>query len=260
MYEKICNIKKIEETYHQVRIKTKHRQKIINFELFYLINIMQIYFVLLDKSYKHSKYYVFLIKEPKYRIIMSENISDKIINHLLSNEILLPNIEPRLIEMNVATRKDKGVKKGIEYFKKYINKAKKKHEKLYVLKCDITKYFYNIDQGILIEKLKKIIPDKDILEMIKNILNSANTKETNEQIHNLILNEKKRLYQKNIPDINKKILELDQIPMYKKGKGIPIGNMTSQIFAIFYLNDLDHFIKEKLRIKYYIRYMDGATV
>ena len=59
---------------------------------------------------------------------------------------------------------------------------------------------------------------------------------------------------------NIKYDELDKIPLYDFNKGLPIGNMSSQIFAIFYLNDLDHFIKEKLRIKCYIRYMDGATV
>lgn len=56
------------------------------------------------------------------------------------------------------------------------------------------------------------------------------------------------------------ISELERIPFYEKGKGLPIGNLTSQILAIFYLNDLDHFIKEKLRIKYYIRYMDDGIL
>ena len=260
MYNQLCDIKRIEETYHQVRIKTRHRQKIIHFELFYLINIMQIYFVLESQKYQHSQYFVFLIKEPKYRIIMSENISDKIINHLISNEILLPKIEPRLIETNVATRKNKGVQKGIEYFKKYINIVKKKHDNIYILKCDISKYFYNIDQEILLQKLAKIIKDDKILSMIKNILESANKKETNNQIEKLILNEKKKLYHQKVANLKQKIQELEKIPTYKKGKGIPIGNMTSQIFAIFYLNDLDHFLKEKLKIKYYIRYMDDFVL
>ena len=57
-----------------------------------------------------------------------------------------------------------------------------------------------------------------------------------------------------------RIEEVNRIPLYEKGKGLPIGNMTSQILAIFYLNDLDHFIKEKLHIKYYIRYMDDGVL
>ena len=65
------------------------------------------------------------------------------------------------------------------------------------------------------------------------------------------LNEKEKL---------KRIDEIKRIPIYEKGKGLPIGNMTSQILAIFYLNNLDHFIKEKLHIKYYVRYMDDGVI
>lgn len=119
MYDRIVDISLLEKYYYQVRLSTKYRIKILNFEMFYMTNLIQIYEVLKRKQYKHSEYNVFLIKEPKYRIIMSEIISDKIVNHLLSNEILLPILEPKLIDMNVATRKNKGLKKGIEYVKIY---------------------------------------------------------------------------------------------------------------------------------------------
>ena len=56
------------------------------------------------------------------------------------------------------------------------------------------------------------------------------------------------------------IKEIKNIPNYKFGKGLPIGNMTSQFLAIFYLSDIDHYIKEVLRYKYYIRYMDDLVI
>mgnify|MGYP001863926761 CR=1 FL=1 len=255
-YESLCDLNKIELNYKEVKLKTHHREKIVRFELFYMANIYQIYKVLKERKYRHSSYHIFLIKIPKYRIVMSESISDKIVNHLISNEILLPLIEPKLIETNIATRKNKGIKFGINYVKKYINHLKLKYNNFYILKCDIKKYFYNVDHEILLEKLSLVIKDQEILEIITNIISTTNQKENNEQIKKLVEKEKERLLKLNVKSIEKKIKELESIPLYENGKGLPIGNMTSQIFAIFYLNELDHFIKEKLHIKYYIRYMD----
>lgn len=255
-YESLCDLNKIELNYKEVKLKTHHREKIVRFELFYMANIYQIYKVLKERKYRHSSYHIFLIKIPKYRIVMSESISDKIVNHLISNEILLPLIEPKLIETNIATRKNKGIKFGINYVKKYINHLKLKYNNFYILKCDIKKYFYNVDHEILLEKLSLVIKDQEILEIITNIISTTNQKENNEQIKKLVEKEKERLLKLNVKSIEKKIKELESIPLYENGKGLPIGNMTSQIFAIFYLNDLDHFIKEKLHIKHYIRYMD----
>ena len=102
LYDSIVNIPYIENMYYEVRLKTKHRSKIVNFETYYMSNIINIYETLKTKAYHHSNYNVFLVKEPKYRIIMSENIFDKVVNHLISEYILLPLIEPRLIPMNLS--------------------------------------------------------------------------------------------------------------------------------------------------------------
>lgn len=259
LYDSIVNIPYIENMYYEVRLKTKHRSKIVNFETYYMSNIINIYETLKTKSYHHSKYNVFLVKEPKYRIIMSENIFDKVVNHLISEYILLPLIEPRLIPMNVATRRDKGLKLGLSYTKDYINHLKRKYDNFYILKCDIHKYFYSISHEKLIEKLRNILPDEEVIEVIKSILTSTYQNNTNNQIKRLVDHEKEILRKANNPYMKKRFEELSTIPYYQEGRGLPIGNMTSQLFAIYYLNDLDHFIKEKLKIKYYIRYQDGAT-
>ena len=256
LYDSIVNIPYIENMYYEVRLKTKHRSKIVNFETYCMSNIINIYETLKTKSYHHSKYNVFLVKEPKYRIIMSENIFDKVVNHLISEYILLPLIEPRLIPMNVATRRDKGLKLGLSYTKDYINHLKRKYDNFYILKCDIHKYFYSISHEKLIEKLRNILPDEEVIEVIKSILTSTYQNNTNSQIKRLVDREKEILRKANNPYMKKRFKELSTIPYYQEGRGLPIGNMTSQLFAIYYLNDLDHFIKEQLHIKYYIRYMD----
>ena len=255
-YEALLHIEKLMDVYHIIRTNTHHKNKLLVFELFFSCNLFSIYEVLKQKKYRHQLYHVFLIHEPKYRIIMSEVMSDKIVNHLVSKYILFPLIEPKLIPMNVATRPLKGTKAGIFYVKKYVNKLKCHYEKFYVLKCDIHKYFYSIDHEILFEKLKKIIRDPDVYQLLKEIITSTDYDYVNHKIKAVVDKENKRLEEKQVSDLFYRLQELDRIPYYQKGKGLPIGNMTSQILAVFYLNELDHFIKEKLRIKYYVRYMD----
>jgi len=192
---------------------------------------------------------------------MSECISDKIVNHAVSSYILLPALEHKLIYSNVATRKNKGSGLANDLIYKYLNILNLKNKKIYVLKVDIKKYFYNINHEILFEMIKKDIKDKDALRIIKIILDSTDDGYVNEEINKVRNNKICSIRKLNISseEKRKKIDELKKLPVYKKGKGLGIGNMTSQILAIYYLNGIDHFIKEDLRVKYYIRYMDDLV-
>ena len=124
----------------QIRVNTKNKVKIRKFEDFYSINLSRTKKIINDKNYIPGKYNIFLIKEPKYRIIMSQNIIDKLMNHVIADKILLPTLDNSLIDMNVATRIGKGTHYGIRYLKKYLNELK--GETIYALKFDISKYFY----------------------------------------------------------------------------------------------------------------------
>ena len=255
-YDSILSIDKIMDVYKNIYLNTRHKEKLVRFELAFSSNVVSILKQLEDRTYNHSDYSVFLINMPKYRIIMSENMKDKIVNHLISKYILIPTLSPKLIDMNVATRKGMGTKMGIYYTKKYINKMKMNYDNFFVLKCDISKYFYNIDHKILLQKLSKEFNDKDILNILENIINSTDNMNINNMVDNIIKNEIRRLEDKGISDLKKKKIELSRLPRYKEGVGLPIGNETSQILAIYYLNSLDHFIKENLGIKCFVRYMD----
>ncbi len=259
-YDDLVDIDKITDMYKIIRLKTKNRGKLHKFELFYSANIISILTILKLKKYAHSRYNVFLVHEPKYRIIMSEIMSDKIINHLISNYVLSPGITPHLIPQNVATRPKKGTKEGIRYVKMYLNKLKLNYDKVYVLKCDIKKYFYSIDHELVLEKVKRFITDPEIYKIMKNIIDSTDEEYVNKNIKKVVAKEIERVKNLNILDKEEKIAELKRIPMYPKGKGLPIGNMTSQLLAIYFLNDLDHYIKEQLHCKYYIRYMDDFVI
>ena len=246
--------------YHSVKHNVKNKEKIIKFEEFFTYNITSIYYTLNNKKYTLRKYSIFLIKKPKYRIVMAQNIRDKIINHLVAKYLIVNVVEKSLINSNVATRKNKGTHYGMKLLKKYFVKIKKENKDIYALKLDIHKFFYSIDHNILKEKLRMKIKDKDALDIIFNIIDSTNCDYVNKEIKRLKEKEISLLNRNNIKDKYKKIEELNRIPYYEKKCGLPIGNMTSQILAIFYLSDFDHFIKEELLFKYYIRYQDDMVI
>ena len=247
-------IENIIKAYKTVRKNTLNKNKIYKFEEYYTSNISHVFKLLND--YKVGKYNIFLIKDPKYRIIMSQNINDKIINHLMA-DILIKVLEPSLISSNVASRKGKGTSYGIKCLKKYLNNM---NGEVYALKFDISKFFYNIDHGVLKRMLKGKIKDKKYLDILFKIIDSTDSDYVNESIIKLKEKEINYLKNSNLNDKDKRIDEINRIPLYKKGKGLGIGNVVSQILAIFYLNGLDHFIKEKLHIKYYIRYQDDGIL
>ena len=162
----------------QVSANTKNKRKIYKFEEFYTANMIQVFRMLEDDNYEIGDYNIFIIRDPKYRIIMSQNINDKIINHVIANP-LIKVLEPSLIDTNVATRVGKGTHFGIKYLKKYLNELK--GETIYALKFDISKYFYNIDHEILKGLLKKKIKDKKYLNILFKIIDSTD-KNVNDKV------------------------------------------------------------------------------
>ena len=213
LYKNICDHNNILSSYNEVKRNTKSPRRVENLREYKTIYLSRTYTILINKNYKVGPYHKFIIYEPKERLIVSQNLQDKIVNHLVARHILYPAILPCLLDTNVASRKGMGTSKGLEYAAKFHKKCKIKYRNYYILKCDIRKFFASIDHSILKKKIARRIKDKDALKIVFDIIDS------------------------NV-------------------EGLFIGSMTSQILAIFYLNDLDHFIKEKLRIEYYVRYQD----
>lgn len=213
LYQNICEFDNIEDSFKEVRRNTNNYRRVFNMKQYKTYYLSTVFSIVKSKNYVVGPYNKFVIHEPKKRQIVSQNIVDKIINHLVARHILYPAILPCLLDVNVASRKDLGTSAGLKIAENFRRKCKIKYGHYYVLKCDISKFFCSIDHDILKEKLKKRIKDKDAIDIVFRIIDS------------------------NEP-------------------GLFIGSMTSQVLAIFYLNDLDHFIKEQLKIKYYIRYQD----
>ena len=262
LYKNVYNIDYLREVYKEVRRGCNNIKGLYYYDLFESTNLFYIATLLRNKSYRFSNYHIFIVREPKYRLIMSECIPDKVVNHAISRYILLPSLEHKLIDTNVATRTNKGSGYAYDMLLKYLRKLNFSNQQVYVLKIDIKKYFYNIDHIVLKEKLKRDIKDKDALDLIFASLDTSNEEYVNNEILRVKNNEIKRLYKLSLSKKERelKIREINKLPIYKKNKGLGIGNMTSQILAIYYLNDVDHFIKEELKCKYYIRYMDDLII
>ena len=261
LYPEIVSFSKVEKMFNVVKNNYKRKNNLYNFVKYKNCYLWEIVNALKKEKYVFDKYNIFLINDPKYRIIMAESLPDKIVNHLVCKYILLPALEPSLIDTNVATREGRGSGYAIDKLIKYFNKFDLKKE-IFILKIDISKYFYNIDHDILMNMIKRKIKDKKALNIIRDIIDTTNMHYVNSDIDRLRYKEMNRVRKLNIPlrEKEKKLNELKKIPIYKYKKGLPIGNMTSQTLAIFYLNDVDYYIKEVLKFKYYIRYMDDLVI
>lgn len=262
LYENMISYNNILSVYKKIKNSTKNKKDVYNYELNLNQNLLDTLFSLSKSTYVFSKYNIFLVREPKYRLIMSESFPDKVVNHLFSKYVLSYALQSTLINSNVATRKDKGSKEAYRLFIKYTNKLIYEKKKNYVLKIDISKYFYNINHNILMNMVSEKIKDERVLNMLKVILDTTDNDYINKTILSVVNREIYKVNKLNTSTIEKEklIKELKSIPLYRKGYGLPIGNMSSQILAVFFLNKVDHFIKEKLGCKYYIRYMDDLVI
>lgn len=170
LYNNICKLENIEKVFNEICRNTKNKKRVEKYKQFKCANIYDVYNTLKNKEYKPGKLNVFEIYEPKKRRIVSQEMKDKLVNHLVARYILYPSILPCLIDENVASRKNMGTNKGIELANKYRKICNIKYKRYYILKCDISKFFASIDNYKLKEKLKRRIKDKDALKIIFNII------------------------------------------------------------------------------------------
>nr|AQS32458.1 hypothetical protein [uncultured archaeon]AQS32578.1 hypothetical protein [uncultured archaeon]AQS33052.1 hypothetical protein [uncultured archaeon]AQS34695.1 hypothetical protein [uncultured archaeon]AQS34817.1 hypothetical protein [uncultured archaeon] len=195
---------------------------VIEFEKDVIGNLFQLQKELITETYQPKPLVTFILRDPKTRKISKSAFRDRIVHHAIIN-IIEPVFERLFIYDSCANRKGKGNLFAIKRFYYFLRKVTKNHSKnAYCLKADIKHYFDEVSQEILVNLLKRKIQDEKVIWLIEKILNNFDSK------------------------IN--------------GKGMPLGNLTSQFFANVYLNELDYFVKYKLKAKYYIRYVDDFVI
>jgi len=184
-------------------------------------NIFQLHQELTTKTYQHSYYTSFYVQDPKLRHIHKACVRDRVL-HQAVFRILYPIFDQGFIFNSYSCRLNKGTHRAVKRLIKFTRKlSRNNYNNIFALKCDIKKFFASIDQNILLALIKQKIIERDAIWLINQVIRSF---------------------------------------AKAKNKGLPLGNVTSQLFANIYLNELDQFIKHQLKIKYYLRYCDDFVI
>jgi len=240
MYNKISDFKNLIISYQKARRCKRYKRNIVRYGFFLENNILQLRKELELENYSPSSYICFTVTDPKMRKVAAPAFRDRVLQHSLVCQIE-PLFEKKFIYDSYACRKNKGTHFGLKRVKKFLMAARSRYGKdrpIYCLRMDIEKFFASVSWDILL----KIINQTVICEKTKKLIEKIVTK------HRCFDNR------------NRPIEAPADVVAPKERLGLPIGNLTSQLFANIYLNELDHFVKEKLRIKWYARYMDDFLI
>jgi len=189
-------------------------------------NILSLCRDLRSRTYRHGEYSAFSICDPKQRRIHKAAVRDRILHHAIF-KVLNPIFEPTFITHSYSCREGKGTHKAVDTLEAWLRKVSRNcRTPCFALKCDIQQFFASVDHAILLSILDRKIKDPDAMWLLKEVVESFRTPGQEDE----------------------------------RPKGIPIGNLTSQLFANVYLNEFDQFMKQKLHIRHYVRYTDDFVI
>lgn len=241
-YDNIISLENLLSAWKEFLNGKKSRKDVLEFERNLITNIINLNNDLKNKTYKHSNYEAFKINDPKPRDIHKAKVKDRLLHHAIYR-ILYPYFDKKFIYDSYSCRIGKGTHKAIYRFESFIRRVSKNNTKTcWVLKCDIRKFFANIDHKILKGILLKNLFGLDTLWLLGQVIDSFHT---NTHINHSV-------YMQN--DTLSAMTESVSL------KGLPLGNLTSQLLVNIYMNEFDQYVKHKLKVKYYIRYADDFVV
>jgi hypothetical protein len=245
----VFDLSYIIEAYYSCRKGKRNCRYALDFEFSFENNLYQIYLQLKTHSYKVGESSCFVISYPTIREIFAASFRDRVVHHLLINHIE-EVIDKKFIFDSLACRREKGAIFGIKRLQKFLNQiTNNKSNNAYYLKLDIKSFFYSIDKDILFKILTSHINKLNYSSKDKNDLLWLSSKII---FHNPCTN----YYMKGTLKLLQPLPKDKSLFTVKEGKGLAIGNLTSQFFANLYLNEVDQYIKRELKVKYYLRYAD----
>lgn len=216
-YQDIISLENLFLAWQEFIKGKKKRRDVQEFAFNLFDNIILLHQELANQTYRHGGYQAFRINDPKQRNIHKASVRDRLLHHAIYRK-LYPFFDKTFIADSYSCQINKGTHKAIERFRQMSYKTSHNNTKTcWILKCDIKKFFATIDHAILLEILQEYIPDKYIFGLLREVIESFET---------------------------------------ATGKGLPLGNLTSQLLVNIYMNRFDQFVKHTLKAKYYIRYAD----
>jgi len=222
-YDEIISLDNLLEAWKEFLQGKRNKKDVQIFQMRLMDNIFALHDDLNNLTYKHGGYQAFKINDPKPRDIHKAAVRDRLLHHAIYR-ILYPFFEKTFIADSYSCQLNKGTHRAINRFRKFSYKVSQNNIKTcWILKCDIRKFFANINHEILLGILAQYVPDKNISRFLEEVVGSFNTKG-------------------------------------KDDVGLPLGNLTSQLFVNIYMNKFDQFVKHGLKAKYYIRYADDFVI
>ena len=170
IFKENISFTKLLEAHNKCKKNKRFKKQVIEFEMKLESNLIQIGKELLNDTYTFSEYFEFTIYEPKERKIKTLNYRDRVVQTWYVENFLKPYFKPNFINDSYACIEGKGTHKAVEETQIYLQKADRTYKEVWILKCDIKKFFFNIDREILFNVLKRKIKDKYFLEFSKKII------------------------------------------------------------------------------------------
>lgn len=215
-FEKVIDFQNMYRAFRKAKRGKGFKKSSARFDVGALDGVNLLIDQLKNRTYRVSGYFEFKVYEPKERVIQTSSFKDKVIQHCLCDNVLLPRMEQIFLKENCAGQKGKGTLYGLDLLQEQMQTFYRRYGmEGYILKCDVTKFFYNIAH----DQMKDIVHywfgyDDGICWLCDQFIDST------------------------------------------EGKGLPLGNQINQGFALLYLDSMDKLIKHELGIEFYGRYMD----
>ncbi|MDD5657348.1 MAG: reverse transcriptase/maturase family protein [Elusimicrobia bacterium] len=231
LFERVCSFENLLLAFRKAARGKGHRAGCAEFSYDRERRILAIRERLLAGAYAHGPYRDFMVFDPKLRDVRAAQFPDRVVHHALCN-VIEPIFEGSFISDSFACRKGRGTLAALERCRSFA----RKFAEGYVLKADIAKFFPSVDHAILQGLIARKVADQRVLRLCADILASSQDGRF------------------------RAFFTGDDLFALSRPTGIPIGNLTSQLFANVYLNELDRFVKQELRWKAYLRYMDDVLL